>query len=224
MRPIVLFDLDGTLVDTAPDLIISLNHVLASRDIAPVTYDDITHLVGFGALAMIERAFSLRGVPLDPAERPALLDQFVAHYVAGMPGRSLPFAGTTEALERLREAGFALAVCTNKLERLAVRLIEGLELGPYFETIAGGDTFPVRKPDAKHLLMTIEKSAGDPARAIMIGDSFNDIKAASNAGVPSIAVTFGYSDVPVATLNPDRIIDTFDDLTPALVRTLIGSS
>lgn len=220
--PTVVFDLDGTLVDTAPDLMAGLNHVLTIEGIEPVHYDDMTFLVGQGARAMIERGLHLRGRPL-PAERLGeLLDIFITHYLDGMPGESLPYAGVVRSLEALKAEGFRLAVCTNKLERLALPLLKGLKLDGYFDAIAGGDTFPVRKPDAAHILKTIESAGGDSTASVMVGDSVNDILAAQNAGIPAIAVPFGYSDVPVETLNPTRIISHFDELTPDLIRGLLA--
>lgn len=219
--PTVVFDLDGTLIDTAPDLVASLNHTIGAHGLAPVTYGDLTHLVGHGARAMIERAFRLRGNPLDESELPAMMDRFIAHYLAGMPGESRPYPGLTASLDRLRDAGMVLAVCTNKMESLARPLIEGLNLSGYFAAITGGDTFPVRKPDAAHLTGTVDLAGGDIRHTVMVGDSLNDFKVASNAGVPSIAVPFGYSDVPIQTLNPTVLIDHFDELTPDLVLSLL---
>lgn len=219
--PLIVFDLDGTLVDTAPDLVASLNHIAAAHGLAPVDYEDLTHLVGHGARAMIERAFRLRGHPLQDAELPPLLDRFIEHYLAGMPGESRPYPGLTPALDRLREAGMILAVCTNKLEGLARPLIDGLGLGGYFAAIAGGDTFAVRKPDAGHLTGTVERAGGDLARTVMVGDSLNDLRVAANAGVPSVGVPFGYSDVPIRTLEPTVLIEHYDELTPELVMSLL---
>jgi phosphoglycolate phosphatase len=219
--PTVVFDLDGTLIDTAPDLVASLNHTIAFHGLAPVTYADLTHLVGHGARAMIERSFRLRGHPLDEAEFPAMLDRFIAHYLENMPGESRPYPGLTAALDRLRDAGMRLAVCTNKMEILARPLIEGLGLTGYFAAITGGDTFAVRKPDPAHLTGTVERAGGDMARTVMVGDSLNDLKVAVNAGVPSIGVPFGYSDVPIVTLNPTVLIDHFDELTPHLIASLL---
>lgn len=220
--PLAVFDLDGTLIDTAPDLVASLNFTIAAHDLAPVGYEDLTHLVGHGARAMIERAFRLRDEELSETELPAMLDRFIAHYRGGMPGLSRPYPGLVEALTRLSDAGFLLAVCTNKMESLARPLIESLGLDDRFAAITGGDTFPVRKPDRAHLLGTIVMAGGIPTRTVMIGDSFNDFKVAANAGVASIAVPFGYSDVPVETLSPDRIISHFDELTPALIFDLLN--
>lgn len=219
--PLVIFDLDGTLVDTAPDLVASLNHTIAAADLEPVTYDDLTHLVGQGARVMIRRAFELRGRQIDEAAVEPLLGRFLEHYKAEMPGASRPYPGLIEALDRLADAGMVAAVCTNKLEELAVPLIEKLGLADRFSAVTGGDTFPVRKPDARHIFGTVEKAGGDPAATVMIGDSINDILAARNAGIPSIAVTFGYSDVPVTELDPDHIIRSFSELTADLVTSLL---
>lgn len=222
--PLVIFDLDGTLIDTAPDLIDSLNHTIASADLAPVTFDDLTHLVGQGARVMIKRAFELRKVKLEEAETDALFGIFVEHYRQNMPGKSRPFPGVVECLERLAAAGMTLAICTNKSEALALPLIEALGLSNHFAAITGGDTFPVRKPDAAHIFGTIEKAKATRDHAVMVGDSINDILAAKNAGVPSIGVDFGYSDVPITSLSPSTVISHFDALTVELVNDLLATS
>ncbi|ATN34680.1 phosphoglycolate phosphatase [Rhizobium sp. ACO-34A] len=221
--PTIVFDLDGTLVDTAPDLVESLNHTIAVANLEPVTYADLTNLVGQGARVMIARAFALRGTPLSDDELPALLDRFIDHYKAHMPGESRPFPGLLAALDRLTEAGFNLAVCTNKLEELALPLIEKLDMAHYFKAIAGGDTFAVRKPDPGHLTSTIERAGGDPRLAVMVGDSDNDILAARNAEIPSIAVPFGYSHEPIESLGADRLIRHFDELDAELIGELLGN-
>lgn len=221
LSPLAIFDLDGTLVDTAADLVSSLNFTIAAAGLAPVTYDDLTHLVGQGARVMIKRAFALREAELPEAEIDPLYDRFIAHYRAEMPGESRPYPGIVKALDALSQAGVTLAVCTNKTEILAVPLLDKLGLTPYFAAITCGDTFEFRKPDARHILGTIEKAGGDPERTVIVGDSINDILAAKNANVPSIGVTFGYTDVPMAELEPDVVIDDFDALTPALFEKLI---
>ncbi|NTC82311.1 HAD-IA family hydrolase [Agrobacterium tumefaciens] len=221
LSPLAIFDLDGTLVDTAADLVSSLNHTIAAASLAPVTYDDLTHLVGQGARVMIKRAFALRQVELPEAELEPLYERFIDHYRAEMPGDSRPYPGIVSVLDALSSAGITLAVCTNKTEILAIPLLEKLDLTRYFAAITCGDTFPFRKPDARHILGTIEKAGGDPRRSVMVGDSINDILAAKNAAVPSIGVTFGYSDVPMAELEPDVVIDDFATLTPDLVGRLL---
>ncbi|MFT4185362.1 MAG: phosphoglycolate phosphatase [Rhizobium sp.] len=219
--PLVVFDLDGTLLDTHADLVASLNHTIAALHLPPVTYDDVTHLVGNGAQVMIERACKLHGYMLSPEELPALLQRFIAHYTETMPGATQPYPGLLAAMDALKSQGYKLAVCTNKMEGLARTLLERLGLTHYFEAITGGDTFSVRKPNAEHLLGTVERAGGDISRTIMIGDSINDILVARNAGIPSIAVPFGYSDVGVETLGPSRIIMHYNELTPELVEGLL---
>ncbi|RWX75516.1 phosphoglycolate phosphatase [Neorhizobium lilium] len=221
-NPLVIFDLDGTLIDTAPDLIDSLNHTITAVGLKPVSFGDLTYLVGQGVRVMIRRAFELRDTPLDEQMFEQLITRFMDHYASQMPGRSRPYPGALECLDRLAAAGLGMAVCTNKPEQLALLLMGKLGLTDRFAAITGGDTFPVRKPDARHILGTIDMALADPARSIMVGDSVNDILAAQNAGIASIAVSFGYSDVPVETLGPDHVIASYDELTPALVEQVLS--
>lgn len=218
---LVIFDLDGTLLDTAPDLIASLNHVMDMSGHAHVTFEDITWLVGQGALAMIERAWSLHGHPASPEQLHTAFDAFIVHYADNMPGKSQPYPGLIAALDRLEAAGIRLAVCTNKTEGLARRLLEGLGLTSRFAAITGGDTFAVKKPHRDHILGTIDLAGGSAENAVMIGDSINDILAAQNAGIPAIGVPFGYSDKPIDSFNPDFVIDHFDKLEAGLIKQLI---
>jgi phosphoglycolate phosphatase len=164
----------------------------------------------------------MRGKALSEEELTWQMREFVDFYHGSMPGESLPYPGLIAALDRLQDAGLKLAVCTNKPEMLAKRLLDGLGLRDRFAAVSGGDTFSVRKPHAEHLLSTVANAGGVAERAVMVGDSLNDILVARNALVPSIAVPFGYSDVPIESLSPDRIIKHFDELTPELVRTLLG--
>lgn len=219
--PLVVFDLDGTLIDTAPDLIDSLNYTIEAVGLAPVTFDDLTHLVGQGVKVMIQRAFELRREPLDEVTAAKLFDRYMEHYQANMPGKSLPYTGLLECLDRLEAAGMRFAICTNKGSQLTTLLMDKLELSHRFAAMTCGDTFAFRKPDGRHVLQTVELAGGDPLSAIMVGDSINDILAAQNAGVPAVAVTFGYSDVAVDQLNPDRIIESYADLTPDMVLELL---
>lgn len=222
--PTVIFDLDGTLLSTSADLMASLNHVLAHSGLDPVHYDDMTWLVGQGAKVMIERAHALRGHPAAENEVAGLMDMFIAHYSAGMPGETVAFPGLMAALDRLEADNMILAVCTNKLESLAVKLLDGLGMSSRFAAITGGDTFSVRKPHGDHILKTIEMAGGTASHAVMIGDSVNDILAAQNANVPTIAVPFGYSDKPVEEFNPTVIIQHFDELDANLIHRLIETA
>lgn len=220
--PLVIFDLDGTLVDTAPDLVASLNHTITVEGLPPVTFEDLTHLVGQGVHMMLERAFRMHDRVLDDETRARLYDRFIAFYMETMPGKSSPYPGVIAAMDRLEAAGFKLAVCTNKVGMLTLPLLEKLGLKERFVAITCGDTFAFRKPDARHILGTIELAGALPSRSVMVGDSINDIAAAKNAEIPAIAVPFGYSDVPVADLSPDLIISHYDEMTPQGIEALLA--
>ncbi|CAN0656264.1 phosphoglycolate phosphatase [Nitratireductor aquimarinus] len=222
--PIIVFDLDGTLVDTAPDLLDSLNHCLATVDMEPVKSEDINRIVGFGSRVMIERAFALRQRHLAEGQLDALQAIFLDHYTANVPGRSKPFPGAIEAIERFQAAGYTTAVCTNKLEGMSLSLLEALGVIGHFKAICGGDTFPMRKPDPGHLLRTIAMAGADPERAVMVGDSRTDIDTAKAAGIPVIAVDFGYTDRHVSAFEPSRVISGFDELTVEMAESLIAAT
>lgn len=222
--PIIVFDLDGTLVDTAPDLLDSLNHCLATVDMEPVKSEDINRIVGFGSRVMIERAFALRQRHLAEGQLDALQAIFLDHYTANVPGRSQPFPGAIEAIERFQAAGYTTAVCTNKLEGMSLSLLEALGVVGHFKAICGGDTFPMRKPDPGHLLRTIAMAGADPERAVMVGDSRTDIDTAKAAGIPVIAVDFGYTDRHVSAFEPSRVISGFDELTVEMAESLIAAT
>lgn len=224
MRPTAVFDLDGTLVDTAPDLIASLNHALATAGMAPVDVVAFRPFAGRGGRVMIETAFARARRTLDEKTRAELLAGFLAHYTDQMPGTSRLFPGGMAALDRLEAAGFTLAVCTNKPEHLAIRLLERLGLAARFASIAGADTFAWKKPDPRHLLGTVERAGGTPDATVMIGDTATDIDTARAAGVPSVAVGFGYCDGPVGGLEASAVIDHFDALTPALLARLLAAT
>jgi phosphoglycolate phosphatase len=223
-RPIIVFDLDGTLIDTAPDLLDSLNHSLAAGEIREVDRIAFKRLVGHGGKVMIERAYAAERKALAAQEHERLLRLFLDHYTANIPGKSLPYPGVLEAIARFEDAGYALAVCTNKYEANSLALIEALGLTRHFTAIAGQDTFPFRKPDPRHLLKTIELAEGDPERALMVGDSQTDIDTAKAAGIPVVAVDFGYTDRHVREFEPSAIISHFDELTLGLVERLMAAT
>lgn len=222
-QPIIVFDLDGTLVDTAPDLLDSLNHALAHGGLAAAEAKALRGFVGHGGRVMIERAYAAQNRPLAPADLDALLSVFLEHYAAGIPGRSQPYPGVVDALRRFEAAGYDMAVCTNKFEGLSTRLIDGLGLAPHFRAICGQDTFAFRKPDPRHLTETIAKAGGDPGRALMVGDSRTDIDTAKAAGIPVVAVDFGYTDRHVREFEPSHVVSHFDELTVDLAERLIAA-
>jgi phosphoglycolate phosphatase len=213
----IVFDLDGTLIDTAPDLIDTLNFILARQGLPAVPYDAARPLIGGGAKGMIERALVLEG--RSAADVEPLYASFVEHYAAHIADRSRPFPGLEPVLDHLAAAGHQLAVCTNKLEWLSKHLLDTLQLSDRFAAICGQDTFGIQKPDPQIFRATVRRAGGEPDRAIMVGDSITDIRTAQAAKVPVVAVDFGYTDVPVGTLGPDRVISSFAEL-PAVVADL----
>ncbi len=194
MSPTAIFDLDGTLVDSAPDLRAALNRLMAARGLAPFTRSEVIGMVGDGARALVERALAARGQAFDPAALDLFLDDYTAHAAA----ETRPFEGIPEALDSLAAAGWRVAVCTNKPAAAARELLGALGLLPRFAALGGGDTYPVRKPDPGHLLATLRDAGGDPTRAVLIGDHRNDVEAAAGAGLPCIFAAWGYGPIAMA--------------------------
>jgi phosphoglycolate phosphatase len=218
----LVFDLDGTLVDTAPDLVGATNHALAAIGLAPVEAAPLRPWISFGARRMIVEALQLVHAEKTEAEIDSLLDHFLAYYDANIARESRPFAGAIDAAQSFKAAGALLAICTNKRERLSRTLINTLGIGHLFDALAGRDTFPVSKPHPGHVLGAIRLAGGNAARAIMIGDSEVDIRAAKAAGIPVVACSFGYSLTPVENLGPDAVISHFDELS-AILRSVLAS-
>ncbi|MBR1221449.1 HAD-IA family hydrolase [Bradyrhizobium sp. U87765 SZCCT0131] len=217
--PLVVFDLDGTLVDTAPDLISALNFVLDREGLPALPMASARPMIGAGARKLIQRGFEAEDRPLTTSDLDRLTADFIAYYADHIAEQSRPFAGLHDALDDLAVRGFRFAVCTNKLEWLSRRLLDHLGLSPRFAAICGADTFGVSKPDPAILRQTVARAGGSMAGAIMVGDAGPDIGVARRAGVPVIGVTFGYTDVPIAELKPDRVISDFRDL-PATIGAL----
>lgn len=223
-RPIIVFDLDGTLIDTAPDLLDSLNHTLVAGELEAIDAAAFRRYVGHGGRVMIERAYAVRQRALAVAEHDRLLKLFLDHYTRNIPGKSRPYPGVVEAIARFEAAGYLLAICTNKYEANSVALIGALGMTKHFAAICGQDTFPFRKPDPRHLTETIARAGGDPERALMVGDSQTDIDTAKAAGIPVVAVDFGYTDRHVSEFEPSKVISHFDELTVDLAGKLIASA
>ncbi len=213
----ILFDLDGTLVDTAPDLAAAMNQVLIARGRPQLPVDDVRHLVGHGARALIARGLATGGAAADSDAVEAAVPAFLAHYAAHIADRSRPFPGVVAALDALAAAGCRLGVCTNKPTHLAVALLDALGLSARFAAIIGGDAVPRPKPDAGHVLAALAACGGDVGDAVLVGDSATDLNAGRAAGVPVVLVSFGYSDRPAGGLGADAVIDDYAALLPALL-------
>ncbi len=211
----IAFDLDGTLADTALDLAASLNHALRTLGRDPLSPDAVRNMVGQGARALLRRGLAATGEATED-----LVDQayplYVDHYAANICEGTRLYPGIGEALDQLKAQGLNIAVCTNKLEGLTLKLIQALGWSDLFDSIVGGDTLSVRKPDPAPLHEAVERAGG--GRAAFVGDSITDADTAKAAGLPFIAVSFGFSDRPVEQLGADAIIDSFEELLPALAR------
>jgi len=216
----IVFDLDGTLVDTAPDLAAATNHVLSLLDLSPISVAELHPFIGHGSKAMIDAGLRLHEAAVTADELTRLHDQFLAFYADNVAVGSQPFEGVPDLLDALLAAGARLAVCTNKVERLSKLLLRELALEAKFAAVAGRDTFPVFKPAPGHLIGAIEMAGGHVRRAVMVGDSEVDIATAVAAKVPSIGVTFGYTPRPIAEFGPDALIDHFREFPAALQRVL----
>ena len=218
--PALIFDLDGTLVDTAPDLLGALNAVLARIGRRPVTRADLRHLVGHGAHTMVREALAVTGGPLDEATSARLVNDCVEYYRAHIADESRPFPGVEETLGRFRQEGARLGVLTNKPEELTDPLLDALDLRRFFDVVHGAGRFSYSKPDARVFHHVVDELGGAGAGAIMIGDSTTDYATARAAGVPVILVTYGYTPDPVETLGADAITDDFACL-PELVSEIL---
>jgi phosphoglycolate phosphatase len=216
----IAFDLDGTLVDTAPDLVGTLNVLLAQEGLAPLPVEHAQPLIGYGARRLIERGFQAAGAPLEDQYLQALFERFIPLYEARIADESRPFPGVVRALEALKAAGANLAVCTNKRTGMSKLLLDALDMSRLFDAIVGPDAAGCAKPDPRHLIFAVEAAGGAIERAIMVGDAATDAGAARAARAPLILVSFGYTDIPVRDLEPDMLIDHFDELPGACARLL----
>jgi len=210
--PTIVFDLDGTLVDTAPDLISALNFVLEREGLPPVPLQSARNMIGAGARKMIERGLESEDRAMTVRDIDRMTADFIGYYAENIAVASRPFEGLEDALDDLTASGCRLAVCTNKLEWLSKRLLDQLDLSPRFVAICGADTFGVAKPDPAILKQTVARAGGELSSTIMVGDAGTDIGVARRAGVPVIGVSFGYTEVPIAELKPDRLIHHMRDL------------
>jgi phosphoglycolate phosphatase len=209
----IIFDLDGTLVDTAGDLTASLNHALGTLGRPPIDPDGVRAMVGHGARKLLERGLAATGT-MTPELVEAGVTPFLSHYAANIAVHSRPFDGVEAALDALQAQGLGLAICTNKPFALAQSLVAELGWAGRFRALLGADSRPWRKPDPRHLADTLAEARG--LSAIFVGDSKTDADTAKAAGIPLVLVSFGYSTDSVETLGADRLIHHFDALLPAI--------
>lgn len=212
--PALVFDFDGTLIESAPLIQVCLNEILAQHDRPALTVPQVEKMIGEGVRFLVERGFEATGGLPDDFDD--VLARFIDLYNNAPIDKTPVYDGVPETLDRLHAAGHVMAVCTNKLYKPTIKILEGLDYMRYFEVVAGGDTFPVRKPDPGHLLGVLERLGVEREAAIMIGDSPNDIDCAIAAGVRSVAVSYGYTRVPAAELGANLLIDRFGDLPDAI--------
>ena len=212
----IAFDLDGTLVDSAPDLIGTLNRMLVDEGLPPVPMESASTLIGSGARALLVHGFEAAGAPVERAKSDELFERFLVDYAAHIADGSQPFEGVVETLERLSERGAILVVATNKRSDLSELLLGKLDLTRHFAAIVGPDRVSARKPSGAHLKEAVVIAGGDPERAIMVGDASPDADAAKDAGMPCILTTFGFTPTPVEDLGGDVLIDAFEDVEEAI--------
>jgi phosphoglycolate phosphatase len=215
IRRCLVLDLDGTLIDSVPDLQAALNRLMAARGFAAFSRDAVAAMVGDGAASLVTRAFAARDAQAGADD----VEAFVADYTARSAEATKPFPGVPETLARLRDAGWRLAVCTNKPVRAAEKVLDALELADFFQAVGGGDSFSVKKPDPAHLLATLAAAGGDSSRAVMVGDHRNDVAAATGAGIPCVFAGWGYGPPDMAA-GANAVAETFSDIPAALERLL----
>lgn len=214
----IAFDLDGTLVDSAPDLHRSINQLLAAENLPPASLADVRTYVGQGASALIVRAFAVHGVHPDEARLSLLTDEYLSVYASDIAAHSIIFPAVVDALEKLAAASATLCVCTNKRTDLSNQLLDALDLTRHFAAVVGADVAPRRKPHPDHFLAAIRAAHGDPARAMMIGDSINDVSTAKAAGAPVAVYAHGYTDTAPELLGADAVFGHYKELPDLIVR------
>lgn len=216
----VVFDLDGTIADTSGDLVVATNAALAGEALPPAKPENILPAVGYGTKAMLRAALSSIGHTADQPQMDRLSGLLLSYYEDNIAVKTTLFPGFLETAQDLARSGAKLALCTNKREKFALKLLSALEIQPLFAAIAGGDTFAFHKPDGRHVTELVSLVGGDLTRAVMVGDSEADVAAAKAAGIPVIAVRFGYAGVPADSLGANTVIDRFSELSSAIVALL----
>jgi phosphoglycolate phosphatase len=212
----IVFDLDGTLIDSARDVGAAVNRVLADHRLDPLDDTTLRTLMGEGGRVRTRKAFALRGVTLDDATLSARVRDFIRYYAERPVVHTRAYDGVAETLDRLVAAGVRLAICTNKYEDSARDVLQRLGLMAVIADVAGADTFDVRKPDPGHVLKLLARMGADRAAAAMVGDSVHDVHAGQRAGLPTVAVSWGYTETPARQLGADAVVERFADIPAAL--------
>ena len=212
----VIYDLDGTLIDSAKDMQVAVSNVLVDHGLPPVTEDDVRNYMGQGSKVTMGKAFAKYGRTLDDGALSAVTREFVRYYEADPVGHTTAFAGVADVVARFARLGLKQGVCTNKFEKPSRMILEHLKLMPPISDVAGADTFPVRKPDPRHILMLAERMGSTKERTVMIGDSIHDVEAAHAAGLPAVLVSWGYTARPASELGAEAVIQRFGALPDAL--------
>ncbi|OZI34525.1 phosphoglycolate phosphatase [Bordetella genomosp. 10] len=218
----IAFDLDGTLVESAPDLIGAVNAILVAEGYEPLTYDEGRPYISRGARWLLQRSLDIAGEPEPAVRTAALFGRFISYYSEHIADETRPFPGAIDTLKTLRGAGARLVVCTNKPTALSRSLLTRLDMAGFFDGIVGLDAVTAAKPNAAHLIEAVEAVGGDLARTVMIGDADIDAGAARAAGTPLILFSFGYTEVPAADLAPDILLHRYDGVVDACVALLNG--
>ena len=222
--PVLLCDLDGTLVDSLPDLAAAIAELLDQEGRPGLTHEAVAAMVGDGVPKLIERALAATGGVPAKAALAALVARYMPIYEARLTRLTRPYPGAIETLRALKAAGWRLAVCTNKPAAPSRMIVAELGFEGLFEAVSGGDSLPVKKPDPGHLLGLIEVLGAAPGATVMLGDSRNDVQAARAAGLPVIAIAHGYGGTPAQELGADRVIESFDELPAALAALGFGAA
>jgi len=216
MSPTLLLDLDGTLIDSVPDIVAAVNRLAATRGFRPFDRADVTPMVGDGTRTLLERVFAARGAGFDAAVE----EPYIADYTAHSADKTKPFPGVIETMQRFADSGWKLAVCTNKPVSAAHAVLAALGLAPFLSAIGGGDSFAARKPDPRHVLGTLELAGGSVDAAVMVGDHHNDVRSSTAAGLPCIFAAWGYGPLSMAE-GAAAVAERFADL-PGIAEGLLG--
>ena len=219
---VLLFDLDGTLADTNPDLHAAMNHILGQHGLAPLPQDKVRHLIGGGAAMILQRGFAEHGITLSATDMAAATEEFVLWYDRNIDHDTRIFDNLMPILDRARTQNIKMGVVTNKREGLAAKLLFRLNLQGYFDVLIGGDTLATRKPEPETVHSAMTKLGGTPQDTVLLGDSEADTGAARAAGVKCVCVSFGYRRVPFEELGADAIIDDYAELPETLDRLMPG--